>query len=90
MRFRPPPDGVWLGFLYALAHFDDLHRARLGVGFDAPALCPAIGVIVVPNEGHQHAGSGLVQDQPDVAVDPRGPEVGVLGLVDAVHLKSGR
>jgi hypothetical protein len=48
---------------------------------------PGVSVVMAPDIGDQHALACLVNDQPDVAVDPRRPEVGVLAVVEAMQLK---
>ena len=55
---------------------------------DPPAFGPGIGVVVVADIGDQQALARLVNDQADVAIDARRPEIGVLALVDAVQLKT--
>lgn len=60
------------------------------MGLDPPPFGPGIGPVVMVHIGDQQAGGRLVQDQADVPVDPRGPEVGVLRLVDPVHLQPRR
>ena len=71
-----------------LAHLDDLDRAGARMRLDPPPLGPGIGVVVMIDIGDQHRLAGLVDDQPDVAVDPRRPEVRVLALVDPVQLET--
>ena len=53
---------------------------------DPAAFRPGIGVVVAADIGDQQALAGLVNDQTDVAIDARRPEIGVLALVDAVQL----
>lgn len=43
---------------------------------------------MVADPGKQRGTVFLVQDKPDVAVHPRGPEMRILGPVDAVHLQA--
>ena len=57
--------------LDAFADFDDLHRAGARMRLDPPALGPSISVVMVIDIGDEHRLAGLVNDQPDVAVDPR-------------------
>ena len=75
-------------FLHALTHFDDLDGAGSRMRLDPPAFRPGIGVVVVADIGDQQAVARLVDDQADVAIDARRPEIGVLALVDAVQLKT--
>ena len=75
-------------FLHALAHLDDLDRAGSRMRLDPPPFGPGIGVVVVADIGDQQAVARLVDDQADVAIDPRRPEIGVLALVDAVQLET--
>ena len=49
---------------------------------------PGIGVVMMADIGDQQALAGLVDDQPDVAIDARRPEIRVLALVDAVELET--
>ena len=55
---------------------------------DPPPLGPAIGVVMMTDIGEQQAAGGLVDDDADVAADADRPEIRVLGIVDAVELKS--
>ena len=75
-------------FLHALAHLDDLDRAGARMRLDPPAFGPSVGVVVVADIGDQQALARLVNDQADVAIDARRPEIGVLAVVDAVQLKT--
>jgi hypothetical protein len=74
--------------LHALARLDDLDRAGLGVRLDPAALGPGIGVVVMADIGDEGRVAALVQDQADVAIDARRPEVRVLALVDAMKLQA--
>ena len=75
-------------FLHALAHLDDLDGAGPWMRLDPPAFRPGIGVVVVADIGDQQAVARLVNDQADVAIDARRPEIGVLAVVDAVQLET--
>ena len=55
---------------------------------DPPAFGPGIGVVVVADIGDQQALARLVNNQANVAIDPRRPEIGVFALVDAVQLET--
>ena len=85
---RPVAGETGLGLLHALGRGDDLNCAGPGVRLYAAALGPGVGGVVVVDIGDQQAGARLVQDQPDVAPDARGPEVRIFRLVDPVHLQS--
>jgi hypothetical protein len=56
-----------------LTDLDDLHRAGRRMLFDAPALGPAICIVVVADIGEQQAGAGLVHDDADVPADTHRP-----------------
>jgi hypothetical protein len=58
------------------------------MSLDPPALGPGIGGVVVIDIGHQKAVACLVDDQSDVAVDARRPEVGVFAFVDTMQLET--
>ena len=73
--------------LDALAHLDDLDGAGLGMRLDAAALGPLVGVVVVADVGQQEALRRLVDDDPDIPVDPARPEIRVLGGIDAMQLQ---
>ena len=55
--------------------------------FQPPSFGPLIGGVVMIDVAEEEAGSGPVDDQPDVATDPNGPEVLVLRPVDLVQLQ---
>jgi hypothetical protein len=74
--------------LDAFARLDDLDRAGFGVRLDAAALGPGIGVVVMADIGDEGRVAALMQDQADVAIDARGPEIRVLALVDAMKLQA--
>ena len=75
-------------FLHALPHLDDLDRAGARMRLDPAAFGPSVGVVVVADIGDQQALARLVNNQADVAIDARRPEIGVLAVVDAVQLKT--
>ena len=52
-------------------------------------LRPVISVVVMTDVAEQQARIALVNDQPDVAVNPHRPEVLVLRLVELVEAHSG-
>lgn len=87
---RPPTRQVWLGFFHPLAHLDDLHRPGAWMGLDPPPLGPGVGGVMMIDIGDQQARARLVEDQPDVAIDPRRPEVEILRRRDPVHLQTRR
>ncbi|WP_231470912.1 hypothetical protein [Novosphingobium sp. CECT 9465] len=72
-------------FFNPLPNFYDLDRARRGMGFDASALGPGVGIVVMIDIGDQKARSRLVHDQPQIAADPYRPEIRVLGALDPVE-----
>ena len=55
-----------------------------------PSFGPLIGGVVMIDVAEQEAGSCPVDDQPDVATDPNGPEVLILRPVDLVQLQARR
>ena len=75
-------------FLHTLAHLDDLDGAGSRMSLDPPAFRPGIGVVVVADISDQQAVARLVNDQTNVAIDARRPEIGVLAVVDAVQLET--
>ena len=56
--------------------------------FQSPSFGPLVRRVVMIDVEEQEAGSGPVDDQPDVATDPNGPEVLVLRPVDLVQLQA--
>lgn len=40
---------------YPLAHFDNLHGSRLGVSFNASALRPFVGIVMVIDIGQEQS-----------------------------------
>ena len=75
--------------LHRLANLDQLRSARFGMRLQFPPFRPVISIVVVVNVTKQKASIALVDDQPDVAVDPHRPEVLVLRLVELVEAHSG-
>lgn len=75
--------------LDALADLDELGGAGRGVDFEAAALGPGVGGVVVADPGKEGVGASLVEDYAEVAGDAGGPEVAVAGAVDAVKLEAG-
>lgn len=73
-----------------LANIYDLRHAGAWMGLDPPSLGPGVGFVVVVDIGEQQAGRGLVHDDAHVLARPDRPKIRVLGLVDPVHLQSGR
>lgn len=71
-------------------HFHQLGSASAGVGFDAAALGPGIGVVVVADIAEQQAGLGAMQDDADVVAGAGSPEILVFGAVDAVQFQGRR
>ena len=71
-----------------LADLDELRSSRRRMPFQSPSFGPLIGGVVMIDVAEQEAGSGPVDDEPDVATDPRGPEVLVLRPVDLVQLQA--
>ncbi len=51
---------------------------------DPAAFRPCIGVVMVADIGDQQALARLVNDQANVAIDARRPEIQVLALVNAM------
>lgn len=78
----------WSYFFHPLAHFHDLDGAGLGMRLDAPPRGPVVGLVVVVDIAEQKTRRRLVDDDPDVGIDPDRPEIGILRLVDAVELQS--
>ena len=74
---------------YRLADLDELRSARRRMPFQPPSFGPLVRRVVMIDVAEQEAGSGPVDDQPDVATDPNGPEVLVLRPVDLVQLQAG-
>ena len=70
-----------------LADFDELRSARCRMPLQSPTLGPLVRRVVMIDVAEQEAGSGPMDDQPDVATDPNGPEVLVLRPVDLVQLQ---
>ena len=56
--------------------------------FQSPSFGPLIRGVVMIDVAEQQAGGGAVDDQPDVATDPNGPEVLVLRPVDLLQLQA--
>ena len=71
-----------------LADLDELRSARRRMPFQSPSFGPLVRRVVMIDVAEQDAGSGPVDDQPDVATDPHGPEVLVLRPVDLVQLQA--
>lgn len=76
-------------FLDHLAQFDQLGGAGGGVGFQLAAFCPAIGIVVAPNVAEDHILAGAVEDDAQVEVDARRPEVGISGIGQLVNTQTG-
>src|SRR5437867_2257951 len=53
------------------------------------ALRPLVGFVMVIDVAEQEAFTALVDNQPDVAADPHGPEVWIFRLVQLVQLQAG-
>jgi hypothetical protein len=75
-------------FFHALAHLDDLNGAGARMRLNAAAFRPRIRVVMVADIGDQQALAGFVDDQSNVAIDARRPEIEVLALVDAMQLQT--
>jgi hypothetical protein len=58
------------------------------VRFEFAAARPIVGFVVVMDVAEQEAEVGPVDDEAEVAVSAREPEVAVLGFIDAVELKT--
>ena len=67
----------------SLADLDELRSARRRMPFQPPSFGPLVRRVVMVDVAEQEAGSGPVDDEPDVATDPHGPEVLVLRPVDS-------
>ena len=73
---------------YQLPHFNDLDGTGSRMRLDPPPFSPGIRVVMVSDIRHQDAPAGLMDDQPDIAVNARGPEIGVSALFNPVQLKA--
>ncbi len=71
-----------------LADLDELRSSCRRMPFQPPSFRPLIRGVVMIDVAEQQAGSRAVDDQPDVATDPNGPEVLVLRPVDLVQLQA--
>ena len=74
--------------LDGLPHLDQLRSAGSRVGLQLPALGPPVGIVVVVNVAEHEAVLRLVNDDPDVEVDPDRPEVGVPRAIEPVQLEA--
>ena len=72
---------------HRLADLDELRRPRGRMPLQPPPLGPLIGGVVMVHVAEQEARRGPVDDQPDVAADPGGPEALVLRPLDLVQLQ---
>ena len=74
--------------LHRLANFNQLRGPGRRVGFSLRAP-PSVCLVVMIDIAEQQAAVGLVDDQPDVAVDADGPEPLVPRLVELVESHPG-
>jgi hypothetical protein len=75
--------------LDGLADLDDLGGARGRVALELPPLGPGVGVVMVADVGEKRGAVLLVEDDADVAVHARRPEVRVAGVIDPVEREAG-
>ena len=74
-----------LDLTHHLSHLDELRGAGLGVALQLPLLRPPIGGGVMVHVTEQQNCGGSVDDEADVEIDARGPEVRVLRAVEPVR-----
>ena len=72
---------------HRLTDLDELRSSCRGMSFQPPSFCPLVRGVVMVDVAEQEARRRPVDDQPDVATDPNGPEVLVLRPVDLVQLQ---
>ena len=72
-------------FFNRLSQFDKLGGAGRGVGDQLAPFGPLVGFVVVIHVAEQQALPGPMDDHPDVAIDPDGPEPGIAGSIQLVE-----
>ena len=77
-----------LDLAHHLADLDELRRTGVRMLFEAPALRPAIRVVVLADITEQEIGRRLVRNHTHTLTDPHRPEVLVPGPVRPMELQS--
>src|SRR5690606_28376243 len=75
--------------LFALHHFDYLHRAGALVRDKLAPLCPAIGIVVMPDIGEQVVIAIAPQDYPQIPRDTRRPDLFIARSIEPLETAAG-
>ena len=74
--------------LDSLSHLYQLGSAGLGMGLQLASFCPPVRLVVVVDVAEHEAALGPVDNDPDVAANPDGPEVAVSRAIKPVELQA--